>query len=298
MPHARNDWQSALASLPVGQFLSDATWGALQQYVSSGSSQLRGYRLLEFFRALDWLPMDEIEPNPLKQFGKKEAQRIHKEIGGYLQAKQTRRKAQRVYRENYRLKVFEYYRSQISPEDKERLEQLRDYELERIGQDVNWRHYYWFTSMKQIDAFVNQTAEARQLTMEQFKRDVEAHYRNAQRLREGTYADYYWGGFENAGETFDEWANRQTQQFHRKTNQGNGRRFDEAYYLRPELREAYLHLKVAPGASLKEVRQQFRQLAMCYHPDRPGGSSEKMKQILTAYDVIKKVMDQRHTCED
>jgi curved DNA-binding protein CbpA len=64
------------------------------------------------------------------------------------------------------------------------------------------------------------------------------------------------------------------------------------------LREAYLHLKVAPGASLKEVRQQFRQLAMCYHPDRPGGSSEKMKQILTAYDVIKKVMDQRHTCED
>ncbi len=283
MVSADQNWLKTLDSLPISPFLSKASWDALVQYLQSGSMSQRGYRLVEFFKALDWLPMDEIEPNPLKQFSHQDLHQIQQDIESYFRAKQSKRQAEKEKRETYRLRVFAYFREQISAQDKHLLESLRDYELERIGQDVNWRHYFWFTSFKQIDAFNQQTPFQRQGTILQFKQDVEQHYKNAQRLREGSYANYYWGdSFESDGETFDEWANRQTGYKHKN----NGTPPHQSAHA---IKQAYQTLQLSPGASIQEVRQQFRRLVLTHHPDMPDGNSEKMKAILAAYDVVKQV---------
>lgn len=294
-------WQTQLASLPVGRFLSETTWELLGKYVKTGHQAQRSYRLLEFFKTIDWLPLDEIEPNPIEQLDKEARQQIYREIRAYFSDKQSKRQARKSQRENYRLRVFEYFRTQVSQADKELLEHLRDYELERIGMDVNWRHYFWFTTFRQIDAFINKSPEERRQLIARFMQDVELHYKNAQRLREGTYAQYYWGdGFESAGETFDEWANRQAWQnpHHRQENSHQSNR---RYYYRPgvaqtassTLQQAFACLQLSPLATLSEVRKQFRQLTLQHHPDMPGGSEEKMKALLDAYNLVKRAVSQR-----
>lgn len=291
-------WYNELAELPVCRFLSQASWIALRVHVQNGQKIQRSYRLIEFFRALDWLPVEEIEPNPLKLLPPRDEQRILQEIAAYFSDKQSKRSERRQQREAYKLKVFEYFRTHVSPEDKALLEQLRDFELEKIGQDVNWRHYFWFTSFKQIDMFNNQTPLVRQAKINQFKLDVIQHFNNAQRLRDGSYAQYYWGsGFEGAGETFDDWLNRQPADFHQKhrqqqQQQQQRRQRRYRHYSMPEspLVEAYRQLEMTSAASFTEVRQQFRRLALQYHPDRPGGSEERMKQIIAAYDTLKKTL--------
>jgi DnaJ-class molecular chaperone len=49
----------------------------------------------------------------------------------------------------------------------------------------------------------------------------------------------------------------------------------------------YQILGIAPGASQKQVKEAFRQLALKYHPDRnPGDGAERMKTINEAYAVL------------
>jgi molecular chaperone DnaJ len=52
----------------------------------------------------------------------------------------------------------------------------------------------------------------------------------------------------------------------------------------------YSVLEVARGASDEEIKQAYRKLAMRYHPDRNGGSSdaeEQFKAVTEAYDVLR-----------
>ncbi|CAA7398054.1 unnamed protein product [Spirodela intermedia] len=60
-----------------------------------------------------------------------------------------------------------------------------------------------------------------------------------------------------------------------------------AYYA-GSLKEHYRTLRVQPGASEKEVKKAFRELALQYHPDVCKGSNcgTQFHQINEAYDIV------------
>lgn len=282
MVEPEKSWEDALAALPVSEFLSSVSWAGLRQFVASGASYQRGHRLVEFFKAIDWLPVSRVTPNPLKQLDQALQQQLQGDIRRYLEDKKAKRHARKTYRDNYILRVFEYFRTQVSAEDKKLLEGLRDYELDHIHQDINWRHYFWFTSFKQIDAFNQQSPQERAALIEQFKKDVALYHKNAERLKDGSYSSYYWGGEASHEEAFESWTAWQTaSQSARQRRQRSQQPAQEVTFV-----QAYQHLQLPFGASLMEVRRRFRQLALQHHPDTAGGDSEAMKQILTAYQQI------------
>lgn len=50
--------------------------------------------------------------------------------------------------------------------------------------------------------------------------------------------------------------------------------------------EATQLLGVRIGASADEVRAAYKKMALRWHPDRPGGSAEKMKEINEAKEIL------------
>lgn len=57
----------------------------------------------------------------------------------------------------------------------------------------------------------------------------------------------------------------------------------------PSGRNAYdvFEMDITANTSLEEVNKQFKQLAVRFHPDRPGGSHEKMAELNAAHNLIK-----------
>ncbi|KAG5496118.1 hypothetical protein JKF63_02419 [Porcisia hertigi] len=57
----------------------------------------------------------------------------------------------------------------------------------------------------------------------------------------------------------------------------------------PEGRNPYdvLEITVTRTTTLDEVSKQFRSLVVKYHPDKPGGSTEKMAEVNLAYKIVK-----------
>ena len=45
-------------------------------------------------------------------------------------------------------------------------------------------------------------------------------------------------------------------------------------------------LGVRVGATADEVKAAYKKMAMIWHPDRPGGSADKMKDINEARDIL------------
>lgn len=52
---------------------------------------------------------------------------------------------------------------------------------------------------------------------------------------------------------------------------------------------AHRVLGVIPGANHVVIRAAYRALAGIYHPDKPGGSTEKMQKLNKAFDEVKKI---------
>lgn len=286
MQVSTRDWLLELSAMPVAPYLSDNAWNILRAYVDGGPTAQRGHRLVEFFKALDWLPYDDIAPNPLQQLSSTEQTVIRSHIDAYFRAKASKREVARTQREDYRLRVFAHFRAHVSAEDKRMLEDLRDYELERTGEDVNWRHYFWFSSFKQIDDFIAQDAGERRELIVRFKTDVEQRCKNAQRIREGTYANHYWGETipDSTWESLEAWLQE------KKTQPRNPSQKAAApnVFISPEIRQACRVMALPPTATEAEIRQRFRELALQHHPDRPGGDGEKMKLVLAAYEQLKR----------
>ena len=49
---------------------------------------------------------------------------------------------------------------------------------------------------------------------------------------------------------------------------------------------AHAILDVAIGASAEQIKRQYRKLSLLWHPDRPGGNSEKFQEITRAYERL------------
>jgi molecular chaperone DnaJ len=43
---------------------------------------------------------------------------------------------------------------------------------------------------------------------------------------------------------------------------------------------------VRVGATEEEIKAAYKKMAMVWHPDRPGGSPEKMKEINEAKEIL------------
>lgn len=50
--------------------------------------------------------------------------------------------------------------------------------------------------------------------------------------------------------------------------------------------DPYKVLGVARGASAEEIKRAYRELTRKWHPDRPGGSEARMKEINAAYKLM------------
>ena len=53
-----------------------------------------------------------------------------------------------------------------------------------------------------------------------------------------------------------------------------------------EIPRATQVLGVRVGATEAEVKAAYKRMAMAWHPDRPGGSAEKMKDINEAREIL------------
>jgi DnaJ-domain-containing protein 1 len=271
-------------SVPAFEYLSEGSREALEAFVSAGNRSFRTQQLTEFFKCLDWLPVEEIPNNPLQKLAPAVQKQVMRDIRQYLLSKAEDREKASERRKAYLLKVFEYYRQHVSPSDKALLEGLRDYELNLTGRDANWQHHFSMKSYKKIDAFLAETQAERMARIAQFKADVATYQRNMERLRHAANCQDEGHVFD-----FDDWcdwiAGEDTHR--RQAHQGRGRT-ETAPGGATGLGQAYHALGMAIGQPMEAVKKQFRQLTLQHHPDMPGGNAERMKTIIAAYEQIKR----------
>jgi hypothetical protein len=55
-----------------------------------------------------------------------------------------------------------------------------------------------------------------------------------------------------------------------------------------QIKKDYATLGLAPGATCADINTNYKQAAVKNHPDKPGGSTEKMQEINNAKDNLKK----------
>jgi|GEM_PF-3120307 len=287
--------------LPIYAHLSDDSKRQLEAYLLGGNTVFRQKKLLEFFKTIDWVTFEDIQGERLLQKLQPSLQRqIKREIQDYQNHKAAHRVENAEKREQYRLRIFEYFRIKMPAADKALLESLRDYELDLTGRDVNWRHYFTLDSFKRIDAFIRASSEERQVWIAQFRKDVETYKKNYEKIHRAQYEQACAHEF-----TFDDWCEMMGDEAPKqKQNQkqagghtwgssshGHSTRSGSTH----AVVEAHQMLQISFGASPEEVKKQFRKLTLSHHPDVPNGSAEKMKAIIGAYDEIKRYW-QASTC--
>lgn len=285
--------QSAFFSqntLPVFDFLSSDSKRQLENWFTSGNTAFRQKKLLEFFRTIDWIsPEDACDDRPLQKLAPGLRSQLNREIEDYRMSRAVKRVENAEKREQYRLRIFEYYRIKMPSADKALLESLRDYELDLTGRDVNWRHYFTLDSFKKIDAFIQAGPAERQELFARFRKDVETYKRNYDKIHHAQYSQGCDHGF-----TFDDWCDLMGDEIPRSGKQSK-QQPPTATVTNP-VYQAYQSLGLKWGEPAEAVKKQFRKLTLSHHPDLAGGSEEKMKTIVAAYQEIQRYWQQTSAC--
>ncbi len=288
--------------LPIFGLLSPLSQEALGEYLGSGNQAHRERQILEFFRSIDWLSLEEIytlKQSPVRRLTLKQQMAIYQDIKTYLAHKNRQRSKRVEQRKTHKLRVFDYFREKIPRKDKELLEQLRDFELDLTGWDKNWQHYFAMSSFRKIDSFLALSNAQRLQLIQRFKQDVLTYRKNLERLRHDQTQTQPRYGFDEWCEQADEAINiedifktqrqRQYQSYRQSQNDNHtsqSRRTGHKSFFE-EMKRDYQCLGLNESASLPQVKKQFRQLALTCHPDVPGGSSSRMKDLLAAYERLK-----------
>ncbi|WP_373532590.1 J domain-containing protein [Vampirovibrio sp.] len=271
--------------LPVFAYLSTDTKRQLESYLQTGNSDFRHKKLLEFFKSIDWLDAAGLAHDRLLQKLSASLQRqLFREIDDYRREKMSNRVESAEKREQYKLRVFEYFRAKIPASDKTLLENLRDYELDLTGRDVNWRHYFTLDSFKKIDAFIQATHEERLAWFSKFRQDVETYKKNYDKIYNANYTAEAERGF-----TFDDWCDMMGDEAP-GVKQSRQKQAGKPHASKPGtlVEQAYQTLEMPVGASPEQVKKQFRQMTLRHHPDLPSGSEEKMKALVGAYQQLQR----------
>ncbi|HEY9686123.1 MAG TPA: DnaJ domain-containing protein [Coleofasciculaceae cyanobacterium] len=270
--------------LPVFEYLSTDSKRRLDLWFADGNSPFRQKKLLEFFKAIDWIsPEDACDDRPLQKLEPGLRSQLNREIEDYRMSRAVKRVENAEKREQYRLRIFEYFRIKMPAADKALLESLRDYELDLTGRDVNWRHYFTLDSFRKIDAFIQATPGERQELFARFRKDVETYQRNYEKIHQAQAGR----GCEHEF-TFDDWCDMMGDESPR-----GGRKKRQETAAGPASNPvllAFQTLELSWGASPDLVKKQFRRLTLSHHPDLAGGSEEKMKAIVAAYQEIQRYL--------
>lgn len=269
--------------LPVFAYLSTDSKRQLTAYCLAGNTAFRQKKLLEFFKALDWLDAAGLEDDRLLQkLTPSLRKQLNREIDDYRREKMNHRVESAEKREQYKLRVFEYFRHKMPSADKFLLESLRDFELDLTGRDVNWRHYFTLDSFKKIDAFIQASPVERQALFAQFRKDVGTYKKNYDKLHNARFYEECERGF-----TFDDWCDLMGDEAPRAKASSKS---EKSYASRPDstIIKAFQTLEITVGASPEAVKKQFRKLTLSHHPDLPTGSEEKMKTIVGAYQTLQR----------
>lgn len=279
--------------LPVYAHISADSKRQLEEYILSGNTSFREKRLLEFFKTVDWVAPGEVgEERVLQKLPPGLQRQLKREIQDYHNQKANNRVENAEKREQYRLRIFEYFRVKVPSADKALLESLRDYELDLTGRDVNWRHYFTLDSFKKIDAFIRASGEERQAWFAQFRKDVDTYKKNYDKIHHAQYQQAC-----NPEFTFDDWCEMMGEEAPRagqKAGEGSSSKSSARQAGAPgwgsdnAILQAHTTLQVPFGASQEAVKKQFRKLTLSYHPDLSSGSEEKMKAIIGAYEELKR----------
>lgn len=271
-------------TLPVFSHLSTDSKRQLEQYFLEGNTAFREKRMLEFFKTIDWIaPGEACDERPLQKLAPLLRKQLSREIEDYRNQKALNRVENAEKREQYKLRIFEYFRIKVPPADKALLESLRDYELNLTGRDVNWRHYFTLDSFKKIDTFIRASAEERQAWFAQFRKDVDTYKKNYDKIHHAQDCGHSF--------SFDDWCDLMGDEIPRSAGQSgrqNGQKPPPPKTPDNSIYQAYRTLQVEMGASQELVKKQFRKLTLSHHPDLPEGSEEKMKAIIGAYEEIKR----------
>jgi hypothetical protein len=267
--------------LPVFEHLSSDSKRKLEEYMRDGNVAFRQKRLLEFFKMLDWVSWEEASrdrvflklPPGLRR-------QLNREIQDYHVNKAKNRAENAEKREQYKLRIIEYFRAKVSSADKALLESLRDYELNLTGRDANWRYYFTLDSFKKIDAFIHAGHAERQALFARFKKDVDIYQRNYEKIHQAQAARACEHAF-----SFDEWCDLMGDEAPRAWSQQRQKAQPQP---NNPIYEAHRILGVSVGATPEVVKKQFRKLTLQYHPDLPNGSEEKMKTLVGAYQAIQR----------
>lgn len=276
-------------SLPVFAFLSTDSKRQLEAYVLAGNTDFRRKKMLEFFKSIDWLDAAGLTDDRfLQKLSLSLRRQLSREIGDYRREKMNTRADNAEKREQYRLRVFEYFRIKMPAADKALLESLRDFELDLTGRDVNWRHYFTLDSFKKIDAFIQASPEERQALFARFRKDVETYKKNYDKIYNANYTVEAERGF-----TFDDWCEMMGDETPRSQGAGQSRQKQaggKGYASTPasSIMRAYQTLEITFGAAPEQVKKQFRKMTLQHHPDLPSGSEEKMKALVGAYQEIQR----------
>lgn len=62
--------------------------------------------------------------------------------------------------------------------------------------------------------------------------------------------------------------------------------YESSSYRSSSVEKAYRFFGLSYGAKESDVQREFRRLATIYHPDKPGGSEAKFKELVNNRDII------------
>lgn len=245
----------------------------LKKYCSTGNKQVRLSKVIEFYKCLDWLPFQEMDTSFLNKFTENDKKILLKEIHIYLNKKEEKLERSHKWREEYKQRIWDYYKEKVPKAIKLELERLRDYELNLVGHDRNWQYYFHFQSFKKIDNFIAFTASEKSEIYSKFKSDVLSYKNNRDRnlssQQTTTSNCKHWD--DDIIKNINWEKNTQKQENYKQVKTPDTSMGD------------YTTLEVPFGADLTTIKKQYRKLAKLYHPDRPDGNETKMKQIVAAY---------------
>ncbi len=270
--------------MPIVAFLSPESRHQMSLYLAEGNAAFREKKATEFFKSVDWLPYDSLMADRwLQKLPLSLLRPLKRDVADYLASKAVAKTENAQKRDDYRLRIIEYFRHKIPHSDKLLLESLRDYELNLTGRDVNWRHHFTLDSFRRIDDFVDAVPDARLLRINQFRKDVDTYKKNYEKIK---YAQTHAG---EHGFSFDDWCEAMGDEIPLRGKPNNNHQHQRAHSTpmpKTPAMKAYETLQLQWGTPLDGVKKQFRRLTLTHHPDLPTGSEEKMKTLVSAYQEI------------
>ncbi|MEW5821366.1 MAG: J domain-containing protein [Cyanobacteriota bacterium] len=264
--------------VPAFKVISQKSKKILKKFCTGNNHRNRTHKIIDLYKCLDWIPYEDIDFRILDKFNAEDRKILLKDIKVYLNKKEEQLTQRTNWQKEYKQRIVDYYKKTVPGYLKQELENLRDYELNLVGHDRNWRYYFRFNSFKKIDKLVSLTIYERENIFLKFKKDVLSYKINRDRNLSDTAYD------KNACN--HNWDDDIVKNINWETGNKRQQKHNDLILYSTTKDLATLGLTIE--ADLNTIKKQYRKLAQVYHPDKPSGNEQKMKEIVSAYHRLLK----------